>query len=593
MARLAARFRTRTTALVVAGVLAVGVLVALWCGWTAYRVYADLREAKDQALIVKASLERGDDAGAREAGARFRELTDAAADRTDGPAWSLAGSLPFLGDDARGLAEVADVLADIAEGGLPPVLDSATRLNAGSYAPAEHQFPLDGIAALQQPAAQSSQVFAEASERLAEIDADGFSAPLRQEYDALRDQVDLAAASLDTAERASRLMPKLLGGSGPRDYLLVFQTNAELRATGGLPGVMSLVHAENGRVDITRQASAGAMGERDRPILPLTDAEMSLYGPQLGTYFLDANFTPDLPRAADLWRARWREETGQDIDGVIVVDPVAMSYLLGSTGVITVEGRPLNQLTLVTEVEHLAYLRYDDQVTQDAFFNGVADAAFDYFANGGGDPTELVTALVRGVNERRVGLHLFDDEEQSVLAGTTIAGEVSPEPTSTPQVGVYLNDGTGAKMSFFLDHDVEVTSISCQGDRQVLRGRLRVTSDTPPDVDQLPPTVTGFEGDGFGDQVERGDQLVVADLFAPVGGVIRDIEFDGEKLPDPAVDRYRGREVVSLGLPLDPQQTRVVTWTMITGPDQPAPAEVWVTPGARSENESEVVPSAC
>ena len=63
-------------------------------------------------------------------------------------------------------------------------------------------------------------------------------------------------------------MPALLGGSGPRDYLLVFQNNAELRATGGLPGVMSLIHAENGRVDITRQASAGAMGELDEPVLP-------------------------------------------------------------------------------------------------------------------------------------------------------------------------------------------------------------------------------------------------------------------------------------------------------------------------------------
>ena len=84
---------------------------------------------------------------------------------------------------------------------------------------------------------------------------------------------------------------------------------------------------------------------------------------------------------------------------------------------------------------------------------------------------------------------------------------------------------------------------------------------------------------------------MVADLYAPVGGTIREIAFNEVPLPDPAVDRYRGRDVVSLGLPLDPGQTRIVTWTMVTGPDQTAPTEVWVTPGPRSENESSVAPS--
>jgi hypothetical protein len=356
---------------------------------------------------------------------------------------------------------------------------------------------------------------------------------------------------------------------------------------------MSLVHAEHGRVEITRQESAGAMGALDEPVLPLSEPELSLYGRQLGTYFLDANFTPDLPRAAELWRARWQLETGTDIDGIFVVDPVAVSYLLGTAGVLEVEGRQLTEITLVTEVEHLAYLRYGDQVSQDGFFNAVADAAFDLFADGAGDPVDLVSGLIRGVGERRVLMHLFSPDEQDVIAGTTIAGEVANTATTTPQVGVYLNDGTGAKMSFFLDHEVELTSVSCDSGRQTLAGRLRVTSDTPPTVDQLPETVTGFAGDGFGDSVPKGHQLVVADLYSPVGGTVRDVQFDGEQLPDPAIDHYRGRDVVSLGLPLAPGQSRVVTWTMVTGPDQTAPVEVAVTPGPRSENESSVAPSTC
>ena len=592
MRYLRARLGTRPVMIAVAGAVALSMLVLAWSGWTAYRVYSDLKEAKDQALIMKASLERGDVDGARQASRYFQELTEATSDRTGGPAWGLLENMPVFGDDAAGLTEVTEVLATIGETGIPPLMNSAAELNAGSYAPSAHQFPLDRIAALEQPAARSSAVFADAAARLGRIDSDNFVAPLRNELGALLDEVDLAAATLETAERASRLMPALLGGSGPRDYLLVFQTNAELRATGGLPGVMSLIHAENGRVDITRQASAGAMGELDEPVLPLTRGELDLYGPQLGTYFLDSNFTPDLPRAAELWRARWRVETGTDIDGIFVVDPVAVSYLLGTTGALQVEGRQLTEDTLVSEVEHHAYLRYDDQVSQDAFFNAVADAAFDVFADGGGNPVDLVAGLIRGVNERRVLMNLFDPAAQEVIAETAIAGEVSETPTATPEVGVYLNDGTGAKMSVFLDHEVQVTSVSCENGRQTLAARLRVTSDTPLNVADLPETVTGFD-DGFGDTVKRGDQLVVADLYAPVGGTIRDLAFNGAPLSNPAVDHFAGREVVSVGLPLEPDQTRVVTWTMVSGPEQVLPTEVRVTPGARSENESSVAPSTC
>ena len=590
--RWTAGLRTRPVLLGGAGLLLVGLLAMAWCGWTVYRVNSDLQEAQDQALIMKASLERGDIDGARQAEQRFAELTEAAAGRTDGPSWGVFEHMPVLGDDAAGLAEVADVLAGVGEDGLPPILDSAAELNAGSYAPSAHQFPLDRIAALERPAAESSAVFSEAADRLRRIDSDGFMSAFRSELNTLVNEVELAAATLDTAERASRLMPALLGGSGPRNYLLVFQTNAELRATGGLPGVMSLIHAENGRVDIVRQASAGAMGELDEPVLPLTEEELSLFGRQLGTYFLDANFTPDLPRAAELWRARWRLETDTDIDGIFVVDPVAVSYLLGTAGVLDVEGRRLTEQTLVTEVEHLAYLRYGDQVSQDGFFNAVADAAFDLFANGAGDPIGLVSGLVRGVNERRILMHLFDPGDQEVIAGTTIAGELSEAPAETPEVGVYLNDGTGAKMSVFLDYEVRVTSVSCENGRQTLAGRFVITSDTPPDVAGLPETVTGFD-DGFGDAVQRGDQLVVANLYAPLGGIIRDLAFNGEPLQDPAVDHSAGRDVVSVGLPLQPGESRVVTWSMVTGEGQTGPTEVSVTPGARPENESSVAPSTC
>ena len=185
-----------------------------------------------------------------------------------------------------------------------------------------------------------------------------------------------------------------------------------------------------------------------------------------------------------------------------MVDPVAVSYLLESIGALQVEGRDLTALTVVAEVEHLAYLRYGDQVSQDAFFNAVADAAFDLFASGQGDPVQLVEGLIRGVNERRILMHSFEPDEQAVIDGTTIAGEITDPGTDIPQVGVYLNDGTGAKMSFFLDHEVQVTSASCDERPAVPHGaaaghlghaaqRAGPASDRSPASPTVSPTPSG------------------------------------------------------------------------------------------------------
>ena len=421
------------------------------------------------------------------------------------------------------------------------ILDSAAQLNAGSFAPAEHQFPLDRIAALEAPAAESSAVFADAAERLSAIDSDGFAGPLKNELDQLRDEVEVTSTTLETAVRATRLMPALLGGSGPRDYLLVFQNNAELRATGGLPGVMSLIHAENGRVDIIRQASAGAMGELDEPVLPLSGDELDLFGRQLGTYFLDSNFTPDLPRAAELWRARWQLETDTDIDGVFVVDPVAVSYLLESTGRDAGRGpepdRPDDRHR--GRAPRLPALRQPDRpgrTSSTPWRRRRSTCSPAVRAT----RCSLVEGLVRGreraphpdplVRSRRAG----GDRRNHHRGGGRRPGD-------------RRSAGRGLPQRRHRREDVVLPRPRGPGHQRVVRGR-------PADADGAAAGHLGHAARTCGTcprwspgspTVSRtpsgpGDQVVVADLYAPAGGVIRDLAFDGEPLPDPAIDQQRG-----------------------------------------------------
>jgi hypothetical protein len=569
-----------------AGVLLLGVV--LWGVWLVVRTSTDLAAAADDARTLQDAVTDGDDAAADAALASLQDHAASAAGRTDGPLWSVMTWTPFVGDDLEGVRAVSTVLDDLAQDGLAPLVETAGNLEALS--PQDGRVDLEAVAALQEPVAQGNEAFRRAVAELDRHDSDGYVGVVRNQYREVVSEVGRAARVLDSADRAAQVMPSMLGADGPRQYLLIFQNNAEIRAGGGLPGSAALVTAVDGRIELTRQVAGNSFGMTDEPVLPLTDAEDEIWNRQLGTYFLDANFTPDFPRSAELWEARWEQEY-EPVDGVLAIDPVTLSYVLGAVGPVDVPGGPtLTEDNLVDELLHEVYLRYDNPADQDLYFNAVAARTFGVISGGAGDPRGLVGALARGVSEGRVKLHSFDETEQAVVAGTRIAGALDTDPADpSPQVGVYLNDATGAKMSYFLRHEVHVTATSCARGQQRLSGRAYLLSDAPADAQNLPDYVTGA-GD-FG--VEPGTQLVSVQIIGPVGGEIDDVMFNDEPYVAAPVVNLQGRPVLTVLAYLEPGFTADIRWTMTTGRDQPGTVEVDTTAGVEPGDLSSTTASAC
>ncbi len=122
-----------------------------------------------------------------------------------------------------------------------------------------------------------------------------------------------------TVPRAVRLLPSMLGAHGKRNYLFLFQNNAEVRATGGIPGSFALLTASHGKVTLGRQDDAGSLGRFVRPPIPLTGEEKALFEAGAGRLPQDVNFTPDFPRTAELAAAMYRAKRGLAVDGVVSV----------------------------------------------------------------------------------------------------------------------------------------------------------------------------------------------------------------------------------------------------------------------------------
>ena len=569
------------------GVAALLLVLAAWVAWQVWQVNRDLSAAVDHAEAVQAAVERGDTEAIQDELDALRTSSESAADGTSGITWSALKALPVFGDDAEGVEVASQVLDDLATEGLDPLVTVSDRF--------EELLPQDGgvdLAVIQElsgPVAEAETAFAAAERRLDEQDSSGFVGRLDRQFDRFGNQVSRAATALRAARTATEILPPMLGEGQKRTYLLAFQNNAELRSGGGLPGAVSYLEASDGRLRMVRQVTGGSFGETPDPVLPLTGAEQELYDEILGTYFVDATMTPDVPRAAALMRAHSeRVYPRVDLDGVLLVDTVTMAYLLEATGPITVDGIELTGDNLVDELLHNAYLRLDG-TQQDAFFATAAKTAFDRFTTGADNPEGMLKALARAADERRVAMHLFDGALQERIAGTSLAGEFVTDPgVEEPQLAVTVNDTTGSKMSYFLRVEVDVTATSCVDGVQTFAAKARLRSTAPPEAADLPAYVTG--GGIYG--TEPGHQLVTVRMYGPAGGAVSGFKLNSEPQDLIEVDQD-GRPVGMTYIDLAPGQTLDLSWQMKSGEGQVGNAELTTTPTvARTDNDISVK-SAC
>jgi hypothetical protein len=521
-----------------------------------------------------------DVAAARGTLAALQSETKAARDATDGFGWRAAGHLPLVGDDLRAVATVSAVLDDLAGNGLPALLAVAAGLDPANLAPQRGRIDVASLSRAAPQIAGGLAVIRRAQRSVAGIRVDGLIGRLGTAVTLLSDGLAKAERLTETADRAARLLPTMLGSNGPRTYLVLFQNNAEIRATGGMPGAYIVISADAGAIEVVDQGTATSdLGIFDRPVLTLGEDMEALYTERPAVFPADVNLSPDFPTAALLAQVMYQKRKGVRVDGVMATDPVALSYLLRVTGAVKLPGG--DSLTSENAVRMLlseAYVKYPDALGQDAFFAGAAHAVFLALLNGQGDPKGIPTELARAAGERRLLVWSADKAEEAILSGTVLAGRMPDDDAGNPTVGVFLNDGSGAKLDYYLTHAAALSVGGCMEDgSRELRLRLTVGS-TAPDRG-LPAAVTGLALSG--DSHTSRTNIMV---FSPTGGAVVAVSLDGRELDfGSGLERDRGVGVITVDLPPGGKKTYDIA--IETGA-HPAPGRevkprLWTTPGVR------------
>ena len=129
-----------------------------------------------------------------------------------------------------------------------------------------------------------------------------------------------------------------LGIDSDKRYLIVFQNNAEIRATGGFIGSYAIVDLKKGKI-INIEIPAGGSYDTEGGLKVLMEAPKPLHLVKSIWYFWDANWWPDWRMSAKNLMWFYEKSGGSSVDGVISITPDILGDILEIIGPVDLTGK--------------------------------------------------------------------------------------------------------------------------------------------------------------------------------------------------------------------------------------------------------------
>lgn len=319
--------------LVLLGVAALAVYFGLQFLDEARVARSALERAKFGMTTLSAQLTTADEAQLQATAAQVTADVAEAAEITEGPLWDVAARVPFVGHNVDAVQRVTRAVDVLVARALPPGLTFMANADFTKITVEGGGINLEPFKQVQGSVPEIAAAFAEAKEIIDPIDPATLLPEVGEPLGEILDVIDQAAPAMATADKYLPTLLDMAGAAGTKTYMLIFQNNAESRATGGNPAASMVITVTDGKVAYVDQAAVEDFiqaGKSEIVHVDLPDETTGIYLPTLERHSQDFNFTPDFPTTAALFQSLWASTTGTTIDGVISIDPVVLSQLLAS-----------------------------------------------------------------------------------------------------------------------------------------------------------------------------------------------------------------------------------------------------------------------
>ena len=367
----------------------------------------------------------------------------------------MIANLPGAGSlkSANNLIRVGQLLSG-AGTSITTALNSVSQTGALAD-PASPNIPIGAIAAALKKALLSAQgQVLQASALMADIDSSIIPGDKKPGFDELKSKLPDLEMAINMSTDYSKFFENLVGSAGVKRYLIMFQNASELRQTGGFPGTYGVMTFKNGKLDnIFIDDVYNLDGQLKEKIIP--PLQLQHITPTWG--MRDANWYVDFPTSArniaafyDKARSNGNSigrESGQGIDGVMVLNPEVIPEILKIVGPIQMSQYGLtltaeNVLTTIQDqVEYGPNRTQPKQIVKDfgpILLSKIYSAGSDKWLS-------IFNTLVLNINRRNVLMYFNDLSLQSFVTDKGFSGRIHPTGKGEDYLMVTLSNIKGSK----------------------------------------------------------------------------------------------------------------------------------------------------
>jgi Protein of unknown function (DUF4012) len=319
------------------------------------------------------------------------------------------------------------------------------------------QIRLERVAAISETLDEIRADIGRARKELQAVDLKKVPRRLRAD---VRDGVEKATNTDETladAQAGFKILPRILGSDGARNYLFGMQNSAELRGTGGAMLQFKLLTIENGKPHLVEGGSVYELDKnREQISIPLPEDAWYVAEIDDAQRFGNANWSPDWPLSAQLTDA-YAHATKPDLpkfDGIIAVDPTTMQNLMPGVGQYETKASYVTTNRIIYLILYKAYASYPIPGVRRKVLSQIVDGFYEGMLKPS-HPTELVRGMGKSLARKNMQVWMADPAEQAYVKRMGWDGALKPA-TNADYLNVVQQNVGGNKLNYF---ETQTTSV--------------------------------------------------------------------------------------------------------------------------------------
>lgn len=282
----------------------------------------------------------------------------------------------------------------------------------------------------------------------------------------IRDLTDQGTTFVTQAKPLVKVLPSLLGETEEKKYLVLFQNDKELRATGGFITAYAIFRIDKGVIHLDKSEDIYSLDD-SIPNKPKAPAPILKYLPKVYTFNLrDSNLSPDFITSIKTFKSMYETSKLEvDVDGIVAIDT---SVLVSTIKVLddSVSAGGINFTSkndprcdcpqAIYELEDnisrpVGYIKTERKGLIGQLISAIMTKALTSSPKKYWGP--LFQSFVTQTNQKHILAYLYDEGAQQGIEALNAAGRIRPFE------GDYLHinevNFSGAKVNIFMQEEVD------------------------------------------------------------------------------------------------------------------------------------------